>query len=41
VTAAAAVAVGVRSPLIPNQFTVDGLVELLTEHFARARAETL
>jgi uroporphyrinogen III methyltransferase / synthase len=35
VTAAAVVALGAREPLIPESFTVDGLVELLTEHFAR------
>jgi uroporphyrinogen III methyltransferase/synthase len=33
VTAAAAVEMGIRTPLVPAAFTVDGLVQLLTEHF--------
>ena len=37
VTAAAAAAIGVVDPLVPTRFTVDGLVELLTEHFRKPR----
>jgi uroporphyrinogen III methyltransferase/synthase len=33
VTAAAATEMGIRRPLVPETFTVDGLVQLLTEHF--------
>jgi uroporphyrinogen III methyltransferase/synthase len=38
VTAAAARALGVKAPLVPDVYTVDGLVETLTSHFAGARA---
>ena len=35
VTAAAAAELGVRSPIVPDVFTVDGLVQALVRHFAR------
>jgi uroporphyrinogen III methyltransferase/synthase len=36
VTAAAATELGVRSPVVPDHYTVDGLVQALTDKFRRA-----